>query len=70
MVFADVLSDNIVVQIVGTLSDLRGCRGERKAQKKKRAERLTCNAGRLMRVEQHLLSTPIHGKQSRTGSRW
>lgn len=53
MVFADVLSDNVVVQVVGTLSYLRSCRDECKAQKKKRAKRLTCNAGRLMRVEQH-----------------
>ena len=36
MVFAEVLSDKIVDQVIRTLGDLRGCRGKCKAQKKTR----------------------------------
>ena len=36
LVFADVLSDEIVDQVIWTLGDLRSCRDECKAQKRRK----------------------------------
>lgn len=51
MVFADVLSDEIVDQVIRTLGDLRGCRASVRLRKREGKEKLACNAGRLMGME-------------------